>query len=85
MNVKELIKQLVDDGRLAFHHTAAGLGYVSRRSDGYIHPYKGRFGKGVVVYRPRWDTTRYFWVDYYIAQDEETYAQVEAKLTAREE
>lgn len=79
-NVKELIKQLVDDGRLAFHHTAAMMGYVSRRSDGAVFLYSGRFGRGLIVGRPRWDTSRYVWGDYYIARDDETFELIKNYL-----
>ena len=49
-----------------YHHTASRRGYVSRRSQGYIEPYAGRYGKGYVWVRPRWDTSYYVYVSYYI-------------------
>ena len=37
------------------HHSAYCRGYVSRKTDGYIEPYKGKFGEGYVAYRPLMD------------------------------
>lgn len=49
------------------HHTAACRGYVSRKDDSYImEPYSGRFGDGYKVFTPRYDTTQYCWVTYYV-------------------
>ena len=51
------------------HHTASCRGYVSRKSDGVVEEYHGRFGDGYKVLHPRWDTTTYCWVSYYIRKD----------------
>lgn len=51
---------------LKLHHTASAMGYVSRKSDGYAEKYSGRFGKGYKLYLPRWDTTVYCTVEYWI-------------------
>ena len=51
------------------HHTASRLGYVSRRTKGLVLPYRGRFGIGYIALTPRWDTSRYVWVHYYIQAD----------------
>lgn len=51
------------------HHTSTIAGYVSRRtpSDTVLYDYYvGRFGRGVKVYHPRWDTTSYCYVTYYV-------------------
>lgn len=48
------------------HHTASRRGYVSRKSEGRIEVYKGLFGEGYVVITPRWDTTQYVYVTYYV-------------------
>lgn len=53
-----------------YHHTASAQGYVSRRGDPIITLYVGRFGRGYKVHRPRFDTTQYHFVDYYIIPDE---------------
>lgn len=49
-----------------YHHTGTRRGYISRKTDGIVKPYTGKFGIGYVVIRPRWDTTQYVYVDYYI-------------------
>lgn len=59
------------DGVLCYrHHTAARAGYVSRKIDETDPtPYDGRYGTGWTVQRPRYDTTRYHWLDYWLAKD----------------
>ena len=49
-----------------FHHTATRAGYESRRGHGHFEPYSGRFGAGYVYVRPRYDTSRYVYIDYYL-------------------
>lgn len=63
------LDQLQHDPAYAEHHTAAARGYVSRRGGAHVLPYVGRFGKGYKVIRPRWDTSQYVWVTYYIRQE----------------
>lgn len=50
------------------HHTASQRGYLSRKGGHEIIPYKGRFGEGYKVLSPRWDTTQYVTVTYYIKE-----------------
>lgn len=51
---------------LEFHHSATTKGYVSRKKlRGYAEPYEGRFGVGIIIHRPRWNTTQYHTIDYY--------------------
>ena len=55
-----------------YHHSALTRGYVSRKNlDGIVKPYKGRFGKGYVILTPRWDTTKYCNIYYYIEKSAE--------------
>lgn len=49
-----------------YHHTAARRGYVSRRSNGVVMPYRGRYGTGYILLTPRWDTSSYVWCNYYL-------------------
>ena len=54
-----------------YHHTAAARGYISRRvkfDSRPAEPYNGRFGRGYIVRSPRWDTTNYHYVTYYIEE-----------------
>lgn len=52
-----------------FHHRAVRRGYVSRKGDAVLKPYKGRFGAGYIMITPRWDTTQYVTYSYYIKED----------------
>lgn len=54
------------ESRFKLHHTASRRGYVSRKIDGIVEPYKGKFGEGYVIIRPRFDTTRFVTVEYYV-------------------
>ncbi len=50
-----------------YHHSATRRGYVSRKVlEPEAEPYSGRFGRGYIVRLPRWDTTQYVTVDYFI-------------------
>ena len=48
------------------HHRASRRGYLSRKCEGTVEPYKGRFGKGYIIVTPRWDSTQYVNIDYYV-------------------
>ena len=63
------IKELENSEEYYAHHRAARRGYESRKTDGHVEPYKGRFGEGFVIVRPRWDTKRYVSIEYYIKKD----------------
>lgn len=49
-----------------YHHTGSCRGYLSRKQPPRVVPYKGKYGEGYKVYHPRWDTTQYVSVSYYI-------------------
>lgn len=52
---------------LKHHHYACAGGYVTRKvALGKARPYEGKFGCGVIIEMPRWDTTRYHMRDYYL-------------------
>lgn len=51
---------------LHLHHIAAKAGYVSRKLDYIREEYHGRFGDGYILLRPRWDTKRYVWCEYWV-------------------
>ena len=44
--------------------------YISRRLNSYAlcEPYNGRYGKGLRVFRPNWDSTNYCWVEYWVEE-----------------
>jgi hypothetical protein len=48
------------------HHTSSRRGYESRKRNGHCEPYNGRFGKGFIWVSPRYDTSRYVNITYYI-------------------
>jgi len=59
------IEQLKAKG-CKYHHTAAKRGYVSRRTAGKIEEYHGKYGTGYTWSYPRWDTTSYCYVEYWL-------------------
>ena len=61
----ETIEEITNTMKL--HHIASRRGYISRKSTGEVETYEGRFGEGYIILRPRWDTTNYVYVEYYIA------------------
>lgn len=48
------------------HHISAARGYVSRKTEGKLTTYAGRFGTGIKIERPRFDTSRYVYVEYWL-------------------
>lgn len=51
---------------LHLHHIATKCGYVSRKLSCRCEEYKGRFGEGFIILRPRWDTTQYVYCEYWV-------------------
>ncbi len=66
MTTLDQINAAVSTGALTRLHTALTRGYVSRKSEGRVQPYEGRFGKGFAVYTPNWDSTGVCYVTYYV-------------------
>jgi len=62
----ELLEELEKNGSVRKVHTAAHRGYISRKSKGIVKMYDGRYGKGVMLDEPRFDTTRYHARTYYV-------------------
>lgn len=60
------INELKNNPNYEYHHTAARRGYISRKTEGYVEEYEGRYGKGYLIARPRWDTNNYIYIDYYL-------------------
>ena len=67
MTLYELDRKLESAG-YKYSHTSTLSGYVSRKKEFEIKPYVGRFGIGVKVLSPRYDTSRYIWCSYYILE-----------------
>lgn len=60
------IQELTNNPNYFIHHTASRRGYISRKSEGRVEKYSGRFGKGYILETPRFDTTQYTYTTYYI-------------------
>ena len=63
------IKQELKREHYILHHKAAKRGYISRKWDAGICVYYGKFGEGYLLVYPRWDTTNYVYVEYWIKED----------------
>jgi len=62
----EELEKLVAEGKLRHYTTGSERGYLSRKGNGHVRAYDGRYGKGFVHVAPRRDTTRYVSLYYYI-------------------
>ena len=60
--------RIINGQRYELDHTAAAQGYMSRKKTEELEEYMGKFGKGYKVHRPRFDTSNYHYVDYYIKE-----------------
>lgn len=60
------IKELENSKEYYLHHTATRRGYESRKTDGHVEEYNGKYGTGFIIVRPRRDTTQYVTIEYYI-------------------
>jgi hypothetical protein len=48
-------------------HTSRQRGYVSRKNpEGVAMPYKGRFGEGLKLLTPCYDSSQYCYVTYFV-------------------
>ena len=65
MTVEKLM-EMVKNGEVKESHTSMKRGYISRKLEGKVYDYSGRFGKGYTLETPRLDTTQYVNVTYYI-------------------
>ena len=62
------IEILMNNPEYKPHHTASRRGYESRKGKGHVEEYNGKFGKGFVLVEPRYDTTQYVSITYYIKE-----------------
>lgn len=57
----------IESGHVRYVGTGTDRGYVSRlKPEGFAYRYKGRFGEGYVIVKPRWDTTTHVYIEYYV-------------------
>ena len=65
-------KELENSKKYKLHTTGSCRGYISRKinfDELSATPYDGKYGKGYTVHTPRWDTTQYVNVEYWIEND----------------
>lgn len=63
------IKELENSKEYYLHHTASRRGYESRKTEGHVEEYNGKYGNGFIIVRPRRDTTQYVTIEYYIRKE----------------
>lgn len=66
---KMTITELRSNENYFDHHTGSRRGYESRKGEGRIEEYNGKFGNGYIHIQPRFDTTQYVYVTYYIKKE----------------
>ena len=66
--MKKTVEEVRNSNEYKYHHTGSRRGYESRKGNGHVEKYDGRFGKGYMVISPRRDTTQYVNVEYYITK-----------------
>ena len=60
------IKELQESKSHKKLHTSLTRGYTSRKTNGYIKEYNGRFGKGFAHIQPYWESNNYSLITYYV-------------------
>ena len=46
--------------------TSKRIGYISRKTKGYLVPYKGKYGTGYMVIMPSYTSNKYCKVEYWV-------------------
>jgi len=64
-NTMEELKSLMAKGYVK-HHTSKEKGYVSRKGDGYLRKYKGRFGEGYTHHTTNYHSNGFNFITYYV-------------------
>jgi hypothetical protein len=64
-NTMKELKSLMKKGFVK-HHTSKEKGYVSRKGDGYLRKYKGRFGEGYTHHTTNYDSNGFNFITYYV-------------------
>lgn len=52
--------------KLKYHHMSTRRGYISRKLAAEVSNYKGKFGRGLMICKPRWDSTTYHHCEYWL-------------------
>ena len=62
---------LMNSSVYKLHHRATRRGYISRRKPPKVEEYSGKYGTGYIARLPRYDSSRYHTVEYYIKEVKE--------------
>jgi hypothetical protein len=62
----DALDALASSGKLHKLHTSLVRTYVSRKTQGIVIPYQGKYGIGYKVLTPNFRSCRYSFVTYYI-------------------
>jgi len=58
------LKALIAEGKVKNSHTSRQRGYISRKSEGVVSDYSGKFGKGYKHLTACYDSSQYCYVTY---------------------
>lgn len=64
-NLQAVLNLLTENG-YEHHHEALASGYESRKGDGTLHVYSGRYGEGFIIDSPNKNSSRYIYRTYYV-------------------
>lgn len=62
------IEKVTGDKNFSMKKSSWARGYISRKTEGKIEPYTGRYGNGYKIHRPTYRSTQYHIVEYYIGK-----------------
>lgn len=65
-NMLMCLNKLKECGAITYHHNALVNKYISRKTEGRIYFYNGKYGKGIAWEKPNWKSSRYSIIEYYI-------------------
>lgn len=60
------LRKMAANGELTELHTSLCRGYVSRKSEGVVDKYVGKFGQGFTLRSPNFESTRYCHITYFV-------------------
>lgn len=60
----------IDGVKYKYHHTAKFKGYIHRKNwEPKPYYYCGKYGEGIIIERPNWDSSKYSYKDYYLVEE----------------
>jgi len=60
------LKNKVKAGKVKQLHTALANEYVSRKTNGYVREYQGRYGKGFALLSPNRHSNNFSFITYFV-------------------